>query len=239
MYIELILILQFAEARVGVHRGSMQTRGRTDVQRRHIPPGTGPPPAAEEELMVTGLWRGPRWRLFDADPGCGKSVRDWISCVVACHPCPADPADAAVVASELFTNAVTHGPPSGQVLAGYVLWPQGARIIVCDGGGTTMPKQRDSSGLDEGGRGLQVVDGLSAQWGSFRTPQAQVVWCDLGQPMHAAAGDAWAWLSAVLADITLARAAHGRQMPPVLCSPGPHRRPRRDAPAYDPRPKRY
>jgi anti-sigma regulatory factor (Ser/Thr protein kinase) len=119
-------------------------------------------------------------------------IRDWISRVVAAHPGPADPADAALVVSELFANAVIHGPPSGQVLVGYVLWSHGARIVVSDGGGATMPRLRDSTGLEEGGRGLYVVDALSAQWGSFRTPRAQVVWCDLGQPMHAAAGEAWA-----------------------------------------------
>jgi anti-sigma regulatory factor (Ser/Thr protein kinase) len=117
-------------------------------------------------------------------------VRDWISHVVAAHPGPADPADAALVASELFANAVMHGPPGGQVLVGYVLWCQGIRIMVCDGGGATTPRLRDSTGLEEGGRGLHVVDALSAQWGSFRAPGAQVVWCDLGQPMNVAADEA-------------------------------------------------
>jgi anti-sigma regulatory factor (Ser/Thr protein kinase) len=154
--------------------------------------------------VTSGRWRGPGWRLFNADPACGKTVRDWIRYVVASHPCPADPADAALVASELFANAVMHGPSGGQVFAGYVLWPHGARVIVCDGGGITTPRLRDGSGLEEGGRGLHVVDALSAQWGSFRALQAQVVWCDLGQPMHAAAGEAWAWLSAALAEFTLA-----------------------------------
>lgn len=148
-------------------------------------------------------WRGPGWRLFDADLGCGKRVRDWIRQVVASHPCPADPADAALVVDELFANAVMHGPPGGQVLVGYVLWRHGARIVVSDGGGTTTPRVRDSTGLEEGGRGLHIVSALSAQWGSFRAVQAQVAWCDLGRPMRAAASKAWTWLSAVLAEFTL------------------------------------
>lgn len=148
--------------------------------------------------MTTSRWRGPGWRLFDADPGCGKTVRDWIRYVVASHPGPADPEDAALVSAELFANAVMHGPPGGRVLAGYVLSQHGARIVVCDGGGATMPRLRDSTGLDEGGRGLHVVDALSAQWGSFRAADAQVVWCDLGQPLDATASDAWAWLTAIL-----------------------------------------
>ena len=108
------------------------------------------------------------------------------------------------MSAELFANAAMHGPPDGQVLGGYVLWQHGARIVVCDGGGATMPRLRDSTGLDEGGRGLHVVDALSAPWGSFRAAGAQVVWCDLGQPLDAAAGEAWAWLTAVLAEFPLA-----------------------------------
>ena len=43
-----------------------------------------------------------------------------------------------------------------------------------------------------------VVDSLAARWGSFRLAGALAVWCDFGQPLHAAAGDAWAWLHLVL-----------------------------------------
>src|SRR5450755_432133 len=53
--------------------------------------------------------------------------------------------------------------------------------------------------LAEGGRGLQVVDALAARWGSFRAARAQVVWCDLGQPLPAATVEAWAWLNNLLA----------------------------------------
>lgn len=141
--------------------------------------------------MTTSRWRGLGWRRFDADPGCAKAVRDWIRHAVGSGQCAADPADAALVASELFGNAVMHGPPGGQVLAGYVLWRHGARITVCDGGGRTSPALREVTVLSEGGRGLQVVDALSASWGSFRAAQALAVWSDLGQPLSLMADDEW------------------------------------------------
>ena len=59
---------------------------------------------------------------------------------------------------------------------------------MCDSGGPTLPRLRDGNGLAEGGRGLQVVDALAARWGSFRAARAQVVWCDLGQPLPATDG---------------------------------------------------
>ena len=70
-------------------------------------------------------------------------------------------------------------------------WPDASRRL------------RDGHDLAEGGRGLLVVDALAARWGSFRTAPAQVVWCDLGQPLPAATAEAWAWLNAALAGSAL------------------------------------
>ncbi len=153
--------------------------------------------------MIIGGWRGPGWRVVDADPGHGKRIRDQIRFAISGHDCPVDPEDAALVVSELFANAVIHGPAGGQVLAGYCLWREGARIVVCDGGGASTPRLVHAGGLAEGGRGLQVVDSLAVRWGSFRLTGAQVVWCDFGQPLRAPDSDAWAWLRLVLSVCTL------------------------------------
>jgi|GEM_PF-731128 len=155
--------------------------------------------------VASAGWRGPGWRAFDACSCCSKEVRDWITGVVARHGCSADPGDAALVVSELFANALIHGPAGGRVLVGYCLWPGGARIVVCDAGGATSPGLRDPGVLEEGGRGLQVVDAVTAAWGSFSVGYARAVWCDLGRPLDGPAdGDAWAWLRAVLATVAIA-----------------------------------
>jgi serine/threonine-protein kinase RsbW len=150
-------------------------------------------------------WRGPGWRVFDARPGHGKHARDWIARITTWHGCPVDPDDAALLVSELFTNALMHGPRGGRVLVGYCLWPGGARIVVCDGGGATPPRLRDPDEMDEGGRGLRVVDAVAAAWGSFRAGHAQAVWCDLGKPLDGIAdSETRAWLLAILATVALA-----------------------------------
>ena len=138
-------------------------------------------------VVIIGGWRGPGWQVFDADPRLGSQIRDWISSAISGHDCPVDAADAAVVVSELFGNAVMHGPAGGRVLVGYCLWREGARLVVCDGGGPGMPRLVQGGELAEGGRGLRVVDSLAARWGSFRLAGARAVWCDFGQPLHAAA----------------------------------------------------
>lgn len=153
--------------------------------------------------MISGGWRGPGWRIVDADPGQAREVRAWIGSAITRHGCPVDPADAALAAGELYANAVMHGPAGGLVLAGYCLWSRGARLVVCDAGGPGTPRLRRGEDLAEGGRGLQVVDSVATRWGSFRLSGAQVVWCDFGQVLRATAGDAWAWLSPVLSGCVL------------------------------------
>jgi hypothetical protein len=53
------------------------------------------------------------------------------------------------------------------------------------------------------GRGLRVIDAVAAAWGSFRTGNAQAVWCDLGKPLGSAANEEWAWLHAILTAVAL------------------------------------
>ncbi len=158
--------------------------------------------------MIIGGWRGPGWRATEADPRLGSQVREWIRSAIGGHDCPVDAADAALVVTELYTNACQHGPAGGQVLLGYCLWREGARLVVCDGGGPRAPRLVRADELAEGGRGLHVVDALAARWGSFRLPGAQVVWSDLGQPLRAPDSDAWAWLRLVLPVCPLSEPAH-------------------------------
>lgn len=149
--------------------------------------------------MSTSRWRGPAWRVVNADPGNVKLVRAWISSAISRYGCPVDPAEATLAVSELFTNAVTHGP-GARVLVGYCMWPYGARIVVADGGSRGTPELRPAATWDEGGRGLLVVDGIAADWGCFCFKDAArlIVWCDLGYPVRSPVGDAWAWLHRLL-----------------------------------------
>lgn len=164
--------------------------------------------------MITSGWRGPATRIVDADPENVRLIRAWISSAITRHGCPVDAADAALAVGELFTNAAKHGP-RGQVLVGYCLWPGGMRIVVCDRGSYGTPEIRPVTSTDEGGRGLQVVEAITAQWGCFCFADAGhlIVWCDLGQPLRPCGNDAWAWLHrAISADVPLCTSAPDRSM---------------------------
>jgi anti-sigma regulatory factor (Ser/Thr protein kinase) len=172
--------------------------------------------------MIIGGWRGPGWQVFDADPELAGQIRGWISSAISKHDCPVDTDDAALVVTELFGNAVLHGPKGGRVLVGYCLWKEGARVVVCDSGGPGTPLIAHYDGLTERGRGLHIVASLAARWGSFLVEQGRAVWCDLGQPLRAAPSDAWAWLHLVLSvcDLSASGCAVATVMPDMLTTAG-------------------
>lgn len=163
--------------------------------------------------MSIGGWRGPGWRIVDADPGNARQIRHWICSAISGHECPVDTEDATLIADELFNNAVLHGLPGGRVLAGYCLWNHGARLVVADGGGPGVPRLRPASTFEEGGRGLRLVDELAARWGTFLLSGARVVWCDLHAPLRVPAADAWAWLSLILSVCDLSPSGQASSSP--------------------------
>lgn len=88
------------------------------------------------------------------------------------HPCVET---AVLLASELVTNSVRHSDccRRGQSITVTAI-PQGGRgirIEVTDISGPTVPAYRTGRGVAEGGRGLQLVQALAANWG---------YWCDDG-----------------------------------------------------------
>jgi anti-sigma regulatory factor (Ser/Thr protein kinase) len=73
--------------------------------------------------------------------------------------------DAATVASELVTNATVHTESESIVLELCHLQDSGSLAIVVTDTSPNPPEKRDQADSAECGRGLQVVEALSARWG--------------------------------------------------------------------------
>jgi anti-sigma regulatory factor (Ser/Thr protein kinase) len=110
----------------------------------------------------------------------GQILRGWDLLVVA--------EDAAVIVSELVTNALRHGSCAVNGAAHenveLILWRR-CRQVVCavtdPGIGAPVLVQPDPFG--EAGRGLQVVQALSATWGWARLGGSRkAVWAAMGVP---------------------------------------------------------
>ena len=84
--------------------------------------------------------------------------------------------DAALVVSELVTNAVTHASSACAVVVNRS--GSGVRIEVRDEGQGTPDPQPPSS-TAEGGRGLMIVSALAKAWGIDTAPPTKSVWVEL------------------------------------------------------------
>src|SRR3954451_15495137 len=79
---------------------------------------------------------------------------------------PAVVDDARLVATELVGNAVRHASPlgNGTMLVRWQEEDSGLELSVCDGGGATVPEQKEAAPYDVSGRGLTIVDALASAW---------------------------------------------------------------------------
>jgi anti-sigma regulatory factor (Ser/Thr protein kinase) len=95
------------------------------------------------------------------------------------HPCGDD---AAVLVGELFANSIRHsasGAPGETVTVAVAARDGIVRVEVADRSGPGVPQLRPADGEAEAGRGLQLVQRLSARWGWHRDPGQTVTWFEL------------------------------------------------------------
>jgi anti-sigma regulatory factor (Ser/Thr protein kinase) len=86
--------------------------------------------------------------------------------------------DAALVATELITNAIRHGRPlpRDELAVAWLTEDEGVLIRVTDGGGLSHPRLMNSGPEDISGRGLAIVDSLTSSWGVDIDSDRVTVW---------------------------------------------------------------
>lgn len=87
--------------------------------------------------------------------------------------------EAALLVTELASNALRHGGP------GVDLWVRpatggGLRVDLVDGHAESMPRVQTPDADAEGGRGLLIVTALARSWGTDRLSAGKCVWFELG-----------------------------------------------------------
>ena len=87
-------------------------------------------------------------------------------------------ADAALVTSELLSNAILHARPlpDACVRISWILSATAVEIIVSDGGSATWPRASRPSLSSIGGRGLGIVEHLCSSWGVRPDERGTTVW---------------------------------------------------------------
>ncbi len=111
----------------------------------------------------------------------GVARRHLASDLIEAGMCGSAVTDAALVISELLSNALQHGTPlSGSGIR--VAWDtdgDGVRVSVSDGGGLTRPKLGEPTPTTTGGRGLWIVARLSRRWGADSDDEGTTVWAEV------------------------------------------------------------
>ncbi|AXG78794.1 ATP-binding protein [Streptomyces paludis] len=94
---------------------------------------------------------------------------------------PGEPGDtAALLLSELVTNALRHGSPRGREIAVTLLRVEGLLRLEVEDAGECLPRPRVSEPDDECGRGLALIDALATDWGvAPRSGPGKRVWATL------------------------------------------------------------
>ena len=114
----------------------------------------------------------------------GVARRRLVSDLIRAGICGSVITDAALVLSEILSNALRHATPlPGSGLR--VAWSLDAgtvRVSVSDGGAQTLPELGEPSPSTTGGRGLRIVDRLSQCWGTHRDDKGVTVWAEVPVP---------------------------------------------------------
>ena len=121
-------------------------------------------------MARTAVQAGPRLIAF-ALPGIPESVpiaRSRVRAALSFRGLGEYADDAAIITSELVTNAVQHVAGDGTETIGVTLTAAGSPAAVTVAVSDSSPEgpiKRETPAGSEQGRGLQIVEALSAHWG--------------------------------------------------------------------------
>jgi anti-sigma B factor antagonist len=111
----------------------------------------------------------------------GVARRHLVSDLIAAGVCASAVTDAALVLSELLSNALRHGGPlsGSDIRVAWELDADTVRVSVSDGGGPTQPELGEPTPTTTGGRGLRIVARLSRRWGTLCDDEGTTVWAEV------------------------------------------------------------
>jgi anti-sigma regulatory factor (Ser/Thr protein kinase) len=114
----------------------------------------------------------------------GVARRRLVSDLIAAHAYDMAVCDAALVLSELLSNALRHAVPlpGAKLRVAWQLDADNVEVSVRDGGGKAQgarPALGEPTNATTGGRGLRIVEKLSRQWGTKSDEEGTTVWAQV------------------------------------------------------------
>ncbi|UJP41589.1 ATP-binding protein [Cellulomonas palmilytica] len=117
--------------------------------------------------------------MLTAAPTAPRTARRWVMQVAAAAGIGGAANQVAeLLTGEVVANTVVHGPHDDDVVVRVTVTAGVLRVEVTDHGGGT-PEVRHTEPTAPNGRGLAIVDALSAAWGTTHEPGRTVVWFEV------------------------------------------------------------
>jgi anti-sigma regulatory factor (Ser/Thr protein kinase) len=114
---------------------------------------------------------------LNADPAAAAEARGYVRAAICAWGVPVDPYVAALLTSELVTNAIRH--ETGEKVRLFVSCSCGHLRVYVHDSSRTWPVPMNADADAEAGRGLRLVASLSTDWGVYRTPEGKAVYFTL------------------------------------------------------------
>jgi anti-sigma regulatory factor (Ser/Thr protein kinase) len=112
-----------------------------------------------------------------AAPAAAAEARTYVREVISTWEVPVDPQIAALLTSELVSNAIRY--EKGETIKLFIACSCGHLRVYVHDTCRAAPVPLDASADAETGRGLVLVDSLSTDWGHYRTPAGKAVYFTL------------------------------------------------------------
>ncbi len=119
----------------------------------------------------------PRRIPLTARPAAAAEARSQVLAAIETWDIPVDPPVAALLTSELVTNAIRHG--AGETVMLVITGACGQLRVEVHDTSRSMPAQVDAPADAETGRGLMLVTSLSTDWGYYPTATGKAVYFTL------------------------------------------------------------
>src|SRR5215467_10702760 len=114
---------------------------------------------------------------LSAQPAAAAEARSYVRAAIDAWGVPVDPYVAALLTSELVTNAVRH--EAGESVRLFVTCSCGHLRVYVHDTSRSWPVALNTPAEAETGRGLMLVASLSTGWGYYRTPAGKAVYFTL------------------------------------------------------------
>jgi anti-sigma regulatory factor (Ser/Thr protein kinase) len=129
----------------------------------------------------------PRRISLTAGPAAAAEARRQVRAAICAWDIPVDPTTAAVLTSELVTNAIRHEP--GETVTLVISCACGQLRVDIYDTSWSMPVLADAPADAETGRGLMLVASMSTDWGFCRTRTGKAVYFMLAFQSDSVEGD--------------------------------------------------